>query len=397
MRLVADESIPLVRELFGGFGELILLPGREIAAVDVRDADALLVRSVTRVDRTLVAGSRLRFVASATIGTDHVDQRALHELGIAFANAPGCNANAVAEYVLASLWVLAARDKFQPGRDVIGILGLGNVGRRLAAKFDALQWPYRVSDPPLAEQLMHLHAEVKSKPAGVAAQPSAASLPPPEQWLSPAALLDCDVLSLHVPLVRAGLHATWHWLAAEQFERMRARVIINSCRGPVVDNAALLTWLQADAHRAAVLDVWEHEPEVPDALLANVDIATPHIAGHSREGKCNGSFMIHEAFCRQFAVDGSGAAAWQLAPAGRATLSERSVDLQLRDQLLHCYDPRRDDNALRTALAAAPDRARAFDLLRKHYPERRELLSWQFQASASVARRYAALAGFQQD
>lgn len=370
MKLVADENIPLVRELFAGFGELVLKPGRAIDAATVRDADALLIRSVTRIDAGLVADSRLRFVGSATIGTDHVDTATLAAQGIAFHNAPGCNATAVAEYVLASLLVLAERGKFRPGQDVVGILGYGNVGSRLAAKLKALDWPFKVCDPLLP----------------------AATLP--DGGVSAEQLLECDVLTLHVPLVKNGAHPTRYWLRAETFAHSRARVVINSCRGPVVDNVALLNWLSADSARAAVVDVWEHEPDVADDLLARVDLATPHIAGHSREGKCNGTFMIHAAFCQHFALPAGAAAQWQLPPAGQASLQEGSAQSQLLGQLLRCYDPRHDDAAMRGALAAADDRRAAFDWLRKHYPERRELLSWQFAASSAVAARYQPLADF---
>ncbi|NQD38189.1 DUF3410 domain-containing protein [Permianibacter sp. IMCC34836] len=410
MKLVADENIPLVRELFSAFGELVLRPGRAITAHDLADADALLVRSVTTVNANLLKGSAVRFVGSATIGTDHVDHVALADAGIAFANAPGCNANAVAEYVIASLLVLAERNRFRPGRDVIGILGYGNVGRRLAAKLTALAWPFRVCDPPLAE-----------------AQNRA------QQWCTAAELRDCDVLTLHVPLNKQGAHPTWHWLDEAAFASMRARVVINSCRGPVVDNHALLDWLRAEPTRAAVLDVWEHEPDLPDDLLQRVDLATPHIAGYSREGKCNGSFMIHAAFRQHFGLDAANAERWQLPVAGQGAVPDFAVpdraaqhlaalDLTTQDlttqalpqallapreqvrqelaqqwllqQLLNCYDPRRDDAALRAALAAAADRRAAFDLLRKNYPERRELVSWRFTASESIATRYQSLAAF---
>lgn len=375
MKIVADENIPLVRELFGAFGDLVLRPGRAISRQDVADADALLVRSVTPVNADLLAGSLVRFVGSATIGTDHVDQVALTDADIAFANAPGCNANAVAEYVIASLWVLAARGRFRPQQDVVGILGYGNVGKQLADKLTALAWPFRVCDPPLAER----HADLQN-------------------WCSAEELRCCDVLTLHVPLSKLGAHPTWHWLDAGAFADSRVRIVINSCRGPVVDNHALLAWLTADQARSAVLDVWEHEPDVPDELLHRVDLATPHIAGYSREGKCNGSFMVHAAFCRHFAVSAAAARSWQLPIAGQgvvpATLTPEQASHWLLDQLVNCYDPRRDDAALRAALAVATDRRAAFDLLRKNYPERRELRSWSFTASIEVANRYRALTGF---
>ncbi len=370
MKLVADENIPLVRELFAGFGELVLRPGRAIDAATVRDADALLIRSVTKVDAELVAGSALQFVGSATIGTDHVDIGALADRGIRFHNAPGCNATAVAEYVLASLLVLAERGKFRPGQDVVGILGYGNVGSRLAAKLAALGWPFKVCDPLLPPATL--------SGGGVSAE----------------ALRQCEVLSLHVPLVKTGAYPSRHWLNADTLQQSRARVVINSCRGAVVDNLALLNWLDADAQRAAVLDVWEQEPDVPDDLLARVDLATPHIAGHSREGKCNGTFMIHAAFCQHFGLDASAATQWQLPVAGQGRLQDDTAQQQLLAQLLDCYDPRHDDATMRGALQAADDRRAAFDWLRKHYPERRELLSWRFDASDSIASQYHALAGF---
>lgn len=383
LKIVADENIPLVRELFARHGDLTLRPGRAITAADVRDADALLIRSVTRVDSALVEQSRLRFIGSATIGTDHVDRAALQNRSIRFANAPGCNANAVAEYVLAGLLVLAERGKFQPGHDVIGILGYGNVGRRLAAKLAALNWPFRVCDTPL-QQLQQQQLQQPPEP-----------IPTPQNgWCTPAALRDCAVLTLHVPLDKSGPHATWHWLDVDTLASTEARVIINSCRGAVVDNEALLRWLHADACHAAILDVWEQEPDVAPDLLARVDLATPHIAGHSREGKLNGSFMIHDAFCQTFALDAGGAAQWQLPIAGQASLADDNAQQLLLRQLLKCYDPRHDDARMRGALAAATDRRAAFDGLRKQYPERRELASWRFAASGAIARRYRALAGF---
>ena len=382
MNIVADESIPLVNELFGRFGELHLMPGRAISAADVRDADALLIRSVTRVESSMIAASTLRFVGSATIGTDHVDIAALQAHQISFANAPGCNANAVVEYVLASLLVLAQRERFCPGQDVIGILGYGNVGRRLAAKLDALHWPWRVCDPPLAEQLAN--------------QPDAVAMSAP-QWCSVAELLECEVLTLHVPLKKSGAHPTWYWLNPVTLAQTHARVIINSCRGAVVDNDALLAWLGAQTHRSAVLDVWETEPDVGAELLQRVDLATPHIAGYSLEGKCNGSFRVFEAFCRHFGFDPASAAQWQLPPAGQGKLPADHAEAVLLQQLLGCYDPRRDDSVMRAALADATDRSAAFDRLRKQYPERRELLSWQFAAAADVAMRYRALATFISD
>jgi len=372
VKIVLDENIPGARSAFARLGAVIAMPGRSIDAAAVRDADVLLVRSVTRVDRALLAGSRVRFVATATAGTDHVRTADLDALGVRFAHAPGSNADSVVDYVLAVL-ALACPEAAALGGRTVGIVGCGNVGGRLLGRLRALGVACRTYDPLLAV------------PA-----PGSAPLD---------AVLGCDVITLHVPLTLAGAHATRHLVGAPELARLREdALLINTARGPVVDNAALLAALRERPRLRAVLDVWEHEPAVDAALLARVTIGTPHIAGYARDGKLRGARMVYAAL-REFlgALDAPAEPpelcsppAGVLAPGDRAAW-QRAV--------LACYDPRGDDARLRAALGSGDAAARcaAFDRLRRDYPDRRELSAWRIgddAATGGARQRELCAAGF---
>jgi erythronate-4-phosphate dehydrogenase len=373
VKLLIDENIPGAREAFTRFGRVQLLPGRAIDAAAVRDADALLVRSVTRVDRALLAGSRVRFVATATAGTDHVRIDELDALGIRFAHAPGSNADSVVDYVLGVLALAFPPPQGLAGRTV-GIVGCGQVGARLLARLRALGVPCRVHDPLLTRDI------------------------PPESC-SLQETLRCDVLSLHVPLTRGGEHATHHLLGAPQLAQLRDEaLLVNAARGPVVDNAALLDAMRGRPGLRAALDVWEREPRLDRALLARVLIGTPHIAGYAHDGKLRGARMVYAAL-RAFL--GAGAAPLdppELCPAAAGVL--RAADCGSWQQaVLACYDPRGDDARLRAAMRDEDDGARAagFDHLRRDYPVRREFSAWRIGAAATAGTTiHAALraAGF---
>lgn len=353
MLIVADENIPFAQEAFGTLGEVRLLSGRRMDAAAVRDADALMVRSVTRVDQALLQGSRVRFVGTATIGTDHVDAIWLAQAGIGFSAAPGSNANSVGEYMVAALLVLAQRQGRPLAGRSIGIVGVGNVGRRVAEKCLALGMTVRLNDPPLQRRTN----DPKYRPL--------------------EELLDCDFITLHVPLEREGQDPTWH-LADERFlAKMRPEsVLCNASRGAVADGAALLRALERGALAGAVLDVWEGEPAFDPALLERVSLATPHIAGYSYDGKVNGTEMIYRAACAHF---GSKPTWDRAACVPKPLLPELSLRMRggvedaLRDAVRRLYAIESDDAALRR-LGDLPDAARAagFDRLRKEYPVRRE-------------------------
>jgi erythronate-4-phosphate dehydrogenase len=351
LRIVADENIPLAREAFGAFGDVELLPGRQIDSAAVASADALVVRSVTRVGEQLLAGSRVRFVGTATIGTDHVDRAWLERAGIAFAFAPGCNARSVAEYVVAALLELEVDlGRRWPGA-TIGVVGVGNVGSRVVALARVLGLQVLECDPPRA-----------------ALEPGFHSVP------LPTILAEADVLSFHVPLVRTGAHATQHLLDADRIARLRpGALVLNTSRGGVVDDVALRHACAAGrAH--AVLDVWETEPEPDPVLLEVVHLATPHIAGYSLDGKLAGTRMIAVAL-QSFL----GAATGPDPEIFGAPVAEPLVSVQaggrdgLRAAVRHVYAIRADDERLRCALARpAGTRGQAFDRLRRDYPVRRE-------------------------
>lgn len=323
MRIVADENIAFAAECFGPLGELVLLPGRAISRPDLEQADILLVRSVTPVNRALLEETRVQFVGSCTIGTDHVDTAWLAQHNIAFAHAPGCNARAVVEYVLSAL--LALRVDFLDGRR-IGIAGCGNVGSRLLRCLQQAGANVCAYDPFLDD----------------------ASLP----LVDFDSLLQCEVICLHTPLTRSGAYPTLHLFDATVIARLRpGTVLLNAGRGAVIDNAALLQRLLQQHDLQVVLDVWENEPAIDVALLEQIAIGTPHIAGYSAEGKWRGTEMVYEALCRHL---------------GRDALP---VPVKLAGDIVP-YDVRLDDAALRARFPV--EGAAAFDGLRKHYVPRRE-------------------------
>lgn len=355
MRIVADENMPLVEELFSSFGEVVRLPGRQLQAGDVRDADVLLVRSVTRVNRELVEGSRIRFVGTATIGTDHIDLLAMEDMGITVASAPGCNARAVAEYVLTCLLVMAEEQDWQPHQRHVGVAGLGNVGRQVVALLGAAGFRVSGCDPLLAS------GEVPEVPR-----------------LTLDEMVDqCDILCLHTPLTRTGPHPTWHMVDEGRLARMRpGQILLNAGRGEVIDNVALVQRLQQPDAPVTILDVWEGEPRVMPELLAQVRLGSPHVAGYSQQGKWRGTAMIQEAFCRFANLQPAVKLDDLVLPAG-PVLSCPLADSPVQVAASICRElcqVDRDDRALRASLLeAAP--AQAFDRLRRDYPPRFEFAS----------------------
>lgn len=354
MLIVADENIPLVDAFFGAFGAIRRVPGRQVTRADVADADALLVRSITQVDRALLEGSPVRFVGTCTIGTDHLALDYFTEAGIHWASAPGCNARGVVEYVIGSLLLLGEREGVALRSRTYGVVGAGQVGGRLAEALRGLGWQVLVCDP------------LRQAAEG-------------GDYVSMATLLArCDAISLHTPLTRQGEHATWHLFDEARLRALRPGTwLINAARGPVIDNAALARVLADRPDLQAVLDVWEHEPAVDPALAARCVIATPHIAGHSLDGKQRGTAQVYDAFCRWQGVEPVVALAGLLPPPwlGQLAFNAGSDPQWVLATLCRAvYDPRRDDADFRRSLHADGQAQRAaFDQLRKHYPYRREV------------------------
>ncbi|WP_263078602.1 4-phosphoerythronate dehydrogenase PdxB [Endozoicomonas sp. Mp262] len=354
MKIVADENIPLINECFGSMGEIIRLPGRAITSGDVKQADALLVRSVTRVDEALVAGSSLKFVGTATAGVDHIDQSALADRGIGFVSAPGCNATAVSEYVLCALDILAERYRFNLEQRTFGIVGKGQVGSRLMRTLQGLGYRVLVNDP-LCERV-----------EGV-------------EFVELDQLIQCcDVLSLHTPLTTDGPFPTHHLINDQRIKAMKpGTVLVSAGRGAVVDNDALRNCLKQGQDLKVVMDVWEHEPSVDHELLGLVDLASPHIAGYSLDGKVTGTEMIYKAFCQYFGLPARvrTAAITPMAPLRMISFTENSTVASAASTALRAiYDIRRDDAWMRRLPELEKEAARLeFDRMRKSYPVRREL------------------------
>ena len=338
----------------------MILDGRAITAADVRDADVLAIRSTTRVDRGLLDGSRVRFVGTATIGTDHMDTAFLDSAGIGWCAAPGCNANSVSEYVATALLHLAAADGTPLAGKTIAVIGVGNVGRLVAQKARALGMCTRLNDPPRARNESPGEGEPVFAPLD-------------------DVLPQADIVTLHVPLSFEGPDKTFHLADESFFARLKpGAIFVNSARGKVMDSDALLAALEKGTVSRAVVDTWENEPGLRPDLVARVHIATPHIAGYSYDGKVAGTVTVYRELCRFLGVEPE----WRpdrllpppVVPDVDIDASDR-VDTDVLAAVTRAvYDISEDDRKLRDAVATTNDagRAKQFDRLRKEYPVRRE-------------------------
>jgi erythronate-4-phosphate dehydrogenase len=353
MKIIADENIPCVEQAFASLGEVTLVQGRNMQPAHVRDADILLVRSVTRVDENLLAGSAVRFVGSATIGFDHVDLDYLSRRGIGFSTAPGSNATSAAEYLVSAVMVLSEQQGFDPRSKTVGIIGHGNVGSRVRRKLEALGMRCLVNDPPLQAQGGH------------------------DEFVDIDTVLQADIITVHVPYTRDGQWPTHHLVDGAFLAKLKQDVIlVNTSRGAVADNKALDAWLAGHADATAVLDVWEGEPSISLDLMDKVILATPHIAGYSLDGKLRGTDMIYSAACDYLGYSPVWQVADEVPAALQADLDAIASDdwlVTVRAAVLACYDIRTDDASLRAMKTVAADEQPAFfDRLRREYPVRRE-------------------------
>jgi erythronate-4-phosphate dehydrogenase len=355
MKIIADTNIPFVKECCASVGDVAVMSGRDFTPGTIAGAEALLVRSITQVDEKLLAGSPVRFVGTATIGFDHVDIDYLHRRGIGFASAPGSNANSAAEYVLAALLEIGRRKSITLAGKSIGIIGVGNVGSRVAAKCEALGMRVLRNDPPLARQT----GDAKYVPI--------------------EALYDCDFITIHTPLTQDGPDKTFHLADEAFFKSLKpGAVFINASRGAVVDTPALKAAVKSGRLKAVALDVWENEPDIDMELMGMVDLGSPHIAGYSFDGKVAGMIMIYESLCRHFGLEPRHTVADFLPPADVARLKVlprgRADEAIVAEAVARTYDITNDDRDLRRIVKETPQaRGKYFDALRKNYPVRREL------------------------
>lgn len=361
MHFLIDENIPYAEEFFSDLGQITRFPGRELTAEQLADADVLLVRSITKVNEALLSkAEKLKFVGTATIGEDHIDKAVLAEKGIAFSSAPGCNAVSVAEFVISALFVLTEKYGFQLSDKTVGIVGVGNIGKALKAKLEALGINLLLCDPPRQD------AESTDEFVDL-------------DYL----LANSDVVTFHTPKTKTGKHPSFHLLNEVNLPLLKQDVVlVNASRGEVIDNQALLKEVQRrEQHNEQaiklVLDVWENEPNPLPELIEYCDLATAHIAGYSLEGKSRGTEMLYQRVCELLSLPKDKNLSTLLPQHNIQhlmlnTLPDDESEIKALTHLI--YDIRRDDALFRGLL-----KEKGFDWLRKNYPVRREWRSVKLQ------------------
>lgn len=349
LKIVCDENISFAKEAFSNLGELILLPGREIKNKDLIDSDILIVRSVTNVNEALLSETNVKFVGTATIGTDHLDKDYLTSRKIKFASAPGCNSFAVSEWVITSVLKLITNHNLNPKK--AAVIGYGNIGTKVAKLFKAIGLEVKIVDPPKAEK--------ESR----------------NDFYNIDDVLNSDIITFHVPMNKSGKNSTYHLMNEERLSKLNENtILLNSSRGAVVDNSAL-TKILSSKNIYTALDVWENEPNINLDLLEKVNIATPHIAGYSLEGKVNGTKMIYDELCHSLKTNSK----WepQLEELESSFISVKGTDNFniLNEAVQKMYPINEDDKELR-------NNSEKFDLLRKNYNVRREFNNYRISTNA---------------
>lgn len=329
-----------------------------MTAMTIRTADILIVRSITRVDDLLIGKSRVKYIATASTGYDHIDTKYLRERGIRFFAAGGCNANAAAEYVLAAIAFLCSKNSLQFDELTVGIIGSGKIGSRLKRKLSVLGMNVLLNDPPLKDATGD------------------------ETYLSLETVLrQSDIVTLHVPLTTEGRYPTLGMVNGQFMNAMRPDAyLINTARGAVVHEDSLLSVLADKRIRGAVIDVWNNEPHINTDLLEKADIGTPHIAGHSVDGKVNATVMVYNDLCSYLGVQ----PLWK--PKNLSAPEKPIIDLstyesgnsRIINAFLHAFPIQADDSRLRKiSCMDSGSRIRYFDTIRNEKHVRREFDSYR--------------------
>lgn len=338
MKIIIDNKIPYIKEAVQRIAdEVIYAPGKDFTPELVRDADALIVRTRTHCNRDLLEGSRVRFIATATIGFDHIDTEYCKQAGIEWTNAPGCNSASVAQYIQSSLLVWKSVRNKRLNELTIGIIGVGNVGSKVAKVAQDFGMRVLLNDLPREEK------------EGA------------ERFSSLEKITEeCDIITFHVPLYKEGKYKTFHLADDVFFQSLKRKpVIINTSRGEVIQTDALLKALSNRMISDAIIDVWEHEPEINRDLLEKAFIGTPHIAGYSADGKANATRMSLDAICKFFQIKGD----YEInAPAPASPIIHAKNH---EEAVLQMYNPTEDSNRLK-------NQPELFETLRGDYPLRRE-------------------------
>lgn len=346
MKVIVDDKIPYISPAIEAIAdEVVYLSGAAFSPESIVDADALIIRTRTKCNRELLQGSKVRFIATATIGYDHIDTEYCHRAGITWTNAPGCNSGSVAQYIESCLALMELSSGTSLKGKTIGIVGVGNVGSKVKAVAESFGMHVLLNDPPRAKKEGSTAFTELKEMAG-----------------------QCDIITFHVPLCTEGKYKTLH-LGNEHFFHLQAGrqpVIINTSRGEVIDTNALITALETGIVSNAIIDVWENEPNIDYRLLEKALIATPHIAGYSADGKANATRMSLDALCKYFHIP----AEFTINPP--APENNCIVAASRNEALLKIYDPRVDSDNLRR-------NPELFEWLRGDYPFRREKEAYVFE------------------
>ena len=372
MKIIVDENIAYGEEAFSEFGRVQLYPGREISNKILRDADALIIRSVTKVDEELLARTNIKFVGTATIGLDHLDRSYLDESGILYANAPGCNSFAVAEYITVSLNNAAISKNISLQDKSLGIIGYGNIGTKVERFAKLLGMKTLINDPPLEKNADE------------------------NKFSTLKNTLKCDVVTFHVPLNKTGEYKTVHLLDEDNIDLIKQdAILLNTSRGQVVDNKSVFKKLVNTTGIFSVFDVWENEPEINTDLLNAVNIATPHIAGYSFEGKVNGTIAIHESLADFLNVAPKWKPKMPAVENSTITVDIKESFEQILNKIFQFVFPQFNDDALlrKSILMNTEERKKYFDDLRKNYRLRREFTNYTIKLNKPDAELKRKLEG----
>ena len=337
MKVIVDNKIPYIAgEIEKIADKVVYLPGDAFTKEEVKEADALVVRTRTHCNRDLLEGSQVKFIVTATIGFDHIDTEYCHEAGIAWTNCPGCNAGSVEQYIHSVLLLLKREKGVKLEETTLGIVGVGHVGSRVKRMAESLGMKVLLNDPPRADKGEKGFVDLRTIAS------------------------ESDVITFHTPLIKEGIYRTYHLVDKDfLFSLKRNHVIINSSRGELVDTASLLIALSAGKVKDAVIDTWEYEPVISRELMEVAFLATPHIAGYSADGKANATRMSLEALARFFGVE-----------ADFCVMPPEYSGIQFSDDAeeayLQAYNPTRDSEWLKKC----PEK---FEWFRGSYPLRREM------------------------
>ena len=339
-KIVIDDKIPYIKETISKLtNRAVYIPGNMIGNDDIRDADALIIRTRTHCDAQLLKGSNVKFVATATIGYDHIDTNFMEQAGIKWINCPGCNASSVAQYIDAVLTLIKTEKHIDIQKQTIGIVGCGHVGKKVVEVAKRKGMNILVCDPP--------RSDAEGEKGFVSMEQIAK---------------EADIITFHVPLTKEGRYPTYHLANETLFDSLSKKtIIINSSRGAVVDNEALLYAINYNKVKDAVIDTWENEPNINKELLKRVWIGTPHIAGYSADGKTNADNMVISALCDFFSLPKQPEICPPEIP--NADLCPKNED----ERTLFFYNPIPESNKLKLE----PEK---FEWFRNNYPLRREYI-----------------------